>query len=72
MRATLRFNELNKITLTSGIKQAFLNVSIPESDRDFLRFLWVKYNNLNKTEIIIRICTRVGLAQFGTFGTKAS
>ena len=66
MRATLRFNELNKITLTSGIKQAFLNVSIPESDRDFLRFLWVKYNNLNKTEIIIRICTRVA------FGTKAS
>ena len=57
MRATLRFNELNKITLTSGIKQAFLNVSIPE---------WVKYNNLNKTETIIRICTRVA------FGTKAS
>ena len=31
----LRFR-LNKIALISDIKQAFLNVSIPESDRDFL------------------------------------
>ena len=33
-------SRLNEIALISGVKQAFfLNVSIPESDRDFLRFL---------------------------------
>ena len=37
----LRFH-LNKIALIRDIKQAFLNVSITESDRDFLQFLWVK------------------------------
>ena len=35
----LRF-QLNKIALISNIKQAFLNVSIPESDRDFYDFYW--------------------------------
>ena len=58
----LRFR-LNKIALISDIKQAFLNVSIPESDRDFLRFLWVNDINSNETEIIIR--------RFA-FGTTAS
>ena len=61
----LRFR-LNKIALISDIKQAFLNVSIPESDRDFLRFLWVNDINSNETEIIIRRFTRVA------FGTTAS
>ena len=53
----LRFRS-NKIALISDIKQAFLNVSIPESYRD-LRFLWVNDINLNKTEIIIHRFTRV-------------
>ena len=61
----LRF-QLNKIALISDIKQAFLNVTIPESDRDFLRFLWVNDINSNETETIIRIFTRV------VFGTTAS
>ena len=61
----LRFR-LNKIALISDVKQAFLNVSIPESDRDFLRFLWVNDINSNETEIIIRRFTRVA------FGTAAS
>ena len=61
----LRFR-LNKIALISDIKQAFLNVSIPVSDRDFLRSLWVNDINSNETEIIIRRFTRVA------FGTTAS
>ena len=44
----------------------FLNVSIPESDRDFLRFLWINDINSNETEIIIHRFTRVA------FGTTAS
>ena len=51
------------IALIRDIKQAFWNVSIPESDRDFLRFLWVNDINSNETEIIIR--------RFA-FGTTAS
>ena len=35
----LRFR-LNNIALVRDIKQAFLNVSIPESSKDFLRFLY--------------------------------
>ena len=61
----LRFR-LNKIALISDIKHSFLNVSLPESDRDFLQFLWVNDINSNKTEIIIRRFTRVAL------GTTAS
>ena len=40
----------------------FLNVSIPESDKDFLRFLWVNDINSNETEIIIRRFTRVAFS----------
>ena len=54
----LRFG-LNKITLIGDIKQAFLNVSVHESDRDFSRFLWVNDINSNKTERV-------------AFGTTAS
>ena len=61
----LRFR-LNKIALITDIKQAFLNVSIPESDRHFSRFLWANDINLKEKEIIIRRCTRVA------FGTTAS
>ena len=55
------------MTLISDIKQAFLNVSIPESDRDFLRFLWANDINSNETEIIIHRFTRVA---FGTAGSQ--
>ena len=52
-----------KVALISDIKQAFLNVSIKESDRDFLRFLWVKDISSDKIEIIVRRFARVA---FGT------
>ena len=54
----LRFR-LNKTALISGIKQAFLNITMPESEREFLRFLWINGINSNETEIIIRRFTRV-------------
>ena len=57
---------INKTALISDIKQTVLNVSISESDRDFLRFLWVNDINSNETKIIIRTFARVA------FGTKAS
>ena len=57
---------VSKIALISDIKQVFLNVSIPESDGDFLQFLWVNDINSSETEIIIRRFTRVA------FGTTAS
>ena len=43
----------------SDIKQAFLNVSVKESDRDFLRFLWVKVISSDKIELIVRRFARV-------------
>ena len=55
-----------KVALISDIKQAFLNVSVKESDRDFLRFLWIKDTNSDNIEIIGRCFARV------TFGTTAS
>ena len=55
-----------EIALISDIKQAFLNVLVKESDRNFLRFLWVKDISSNKIEIIVRRFTRVA------FGTTAS
>ena len=54
------------IALISDIKQAFLNVLVKESDRNFLRFLWVKDISSDKIEIIVRRFTRVA------FGTTAS
>ena len=48
----LRFR-MNKIVILADIKQAFLNISIYESHRDFLRFLWrTPQGNL----IIYRFC----------------
>ena len=61
----LRFS-LNKIALIRDIKQTFLNVLMPESDKEFLRFLWVNGINSNETEIIIRRFARV------VFATTAS
>ena len=61
----LRFR-LTKIVLISDIKRAFLNVSILESERDFLLFLSVNDINSNETEIITRRFTGVA------FGRTAS
>ena len=48
------------------MKQAFLNVSVKESDCDFLRFLWVKDISSDKIEIMVRHFARLA------FGTTAS
>ena len=48
------------------MKQAFLNVSVKESDRGFLRFLWVKDISSDKNEIIVCRFARVA------FGATAS
>ena len=48
-----------KATLISDIKQAFLNVSVKESDRDFLWFLCVKNISSDRIEIIVRRFARV-------------
>ena len=55
-----------EVALISDIEQAFLNVLVKESHRNFLRFLWVKDISSDKIEIIVRRFTRVA------FGTTAS
>ena len=55
-----------KVVLINDIKQAFLNVSVKEPDRDFLQFLWVKDISSEKIEIIVCRFARVA------FGTTAS
>ena len=52
--------------LINDIKQAFLNVSVKEPDRDFLQFLWVKDISSEKIKIIVCRFARVA------FGTTAS
>ena len=54
-----------KVAVINIIKQAFLNVSVNESYRNFLRFLWVKDISSDKSEVIVRCFTRVA------FGTTA-
>ena len=56
-----------KVALISDIKQAFLNVSVKESDLDFLRFLWVKDISSDKIEIIVR---RFAIVAFGTTASQ--
>ena len=55
-----------KVAFISDIKQAFLNVSVKESDRNFLQFLWVKDNSSDNIEILVRRFARVA------FGATAS
>ena len=38
---------LRKIGVTADIRKAFLQISLNEKDRPFLRFLWGKGGNLN-------------------------
>ncbi|XP_065665416.1 uncharacterized protein LOC136086850 [Hydra vulgaris] len=40
---------VNKIALIADIEKAFLNISISEKHRDFIRFLW--YENINNLDI---------------------
>ena len=47
-----------KIALTADIEKAFLMVSVQESDRDVLRFLWFDVHSENRKMICLR-CTQV-------------
>lgn len=45
--------------ITSDIKSAFLNIRVDESDRDFLRFLWVDDIEKEEPKIILKRFTSV-------------
>ena len=54
----LRFR-LQKVALIADIEKAFLNISINPTQRDLLRFLWVKDSNAENLDIIIMRFTRL-------------
>ena len=68
----LRFR-LHKIGILADIKQAFLNIEISESDRDFLRFLWHDTSDLNNSKVIayrfLRVVFGVTCSPFLLHGT---
>ena len=61
----LRFSS-HKIALTADIEKAFLNVSVNETDRDFLRFLWVNDISNREPELCVYRFARV------VFGVSSS
>ena len=54
----LRFR-LHRIALVADIEKAFLNISISEEDRDFLRFLWVNDIKSDQPEVVVYRFARV-------------
>ena len=54
----LRFR-LYRIALVADIEKAFLNISISEEDRDFLRFLWVNDIKSDQPEVVVYRFSRV-------------
>ena len=61
----VRFRE-NRVALVEDIEKAFLNISVDESDRDCLRFLWVDdVSDSNSNVVVYRFCRVV-------FGLNAS
>ena len=54
------------ITLTADIEKAFLMIGINESDRDYLRFLWLKHPKDRESEVMHLRFTRL------VFGLKLS
>lgn len=59
----LRFR-LNKIGVISDIKKAFLQISLTNSDRDFVRFLWLKENGELKIYRHTRVVFGVSCSPF--------
>ena len=56
----------NRVALVGDIEKAFLNISVDESDRDCLRFLWVDdVSDSNSNVVVYRFCRVV-------FGLNAS
>ena len=47
------------VALTADIEKPFLQISVANEDRDFLRFLWVENVFNEKTEIVKNSFTRV-------------
>ena len=54
----LRFR-LQKVALIADIEKAFLNISINPTQRDLLRFLWIKDSNAEHLDIITMRFTRL-------------
>ena len=61
----LRFR-LHNIAFVGDVEKAFLMVSVADSDRDVLRFLWIKDVKGTQSEIVVMRFTRV------VFGVSAS
>lgn len=54
----LKFRE-DKVAITADIEQMFLNFYVHEEDRNFLRFLWFKDNNIDNELVKFRMCVHV-------------
>ena len=65
MDILMRFRS-HKIALAADIEKAFLMISVSKTDRDVLRFLWVKDINTTPAEIVTLRFTRV------VFGVSSS
>jgi len=50
---------LQKVALIADIEKAFLNISINPTQRDLLRFLWIKDSNAENLDIITMRFTRL-------------
>jgi len=48
-----------KIAISADIEAMFCQVRVPEEDRDVLRFLWWKDNDMEKSIICYRMCTHL-------------
>jgi hypothetical protein len=48
----LRFRDWKRTALVGDIEKASLNVEVDESDRNFLRFLWLEDPNDPNSKII--------------------
>ncbi|XP_046841149.1 uncharacterized protein LOC124435254 [Xenia sp. Carnegie-2017] len=47
----IRFRE-SRVALVGDIEKAFLNVEVDEADRNYLRFLWVRYATNGNLEVV--------------------
>ena len=55
----LRRGRCHKFILVNDIQSAFLNIRIKETDRNFLRFLWIDDLEKNNPNVVIKRFTSV-------------